>query len=192
MSDQIVNILNEKISGCLAESPEVEFGDRPVLVDYNYIKQVCTFLKNDSSIQMNVLQVITGCDYDDRIEVSYILASFLKNSELILKTKLMKNESGEIPNLESVCELWEAANFQERECYDMLGVAFDNHPDLRRILCPDDWEGFPLRKDYQAAEKYNGLVIYPKEKSNDEHKYFYKKVQDELGDPKKVMFSWKK
>jgi NADH-quinone oxidoreductase subunit C len=70
------------------------------------------------------------------------------------------------PAVESIVKTYAAANFQERECYDMFGIRFNNHPDLRRILCPDDWQGWPLRKDYVAQKYYNGMEVYPEGKMN--------------------------
>lgn len=89
--------------------------------------------------------------------------------DLILKTRVSDRID---PRLDSVCSLWPAANYQERECYDMLGVSFNNHPDHRRILCPDDWQGFPLRKDYVAAKYYNNMEVYPDNKMNFEDREF--------------------
>ena len=77
-----------------------------------------------------------------------------------------------------MCDVYSAANWQERECYDMLGVRFKNHPDHRRILCPDDWEGFPLRRDYEAAKSYRGMEIYPDDKMNFEDREFAQKQKE--------------
>jgi NADH-quinone oxidoreductase subunit C len=63
------------------------------------------------------------------------------------------------PHVQSVESVWKTANWHEREAYDMVGVIFDGHPDLRRILLPDDWDGFPLRKDYKVAEYYRGMKV---------------------------------
>jgi NADH-quinone oxidoreductase subunit C len=76
------------------------------------------------------------------------------------------------PTVDSVVNVYAAANFLEREVYDMFGITFNNHPDMRRILCPDDWEGFPLRKDYVAQKDYNGMTVYPDNKMNMEDREF--------------------
>ena len=86
-----------------------------------------------------------------------------KIQNLILKAAL--DREGDL-TVASVVSLWSSANFQERETYDMLGVTFDGHPDHRRILCPEDWEGFPLRKDYVPAETYKDMTINPVHKMN--------------------------
>jgi len=193
MHNDIVKFLNESVSGCEATLRDDLAGDPVIFVNKENIYDVCKNLK-EGKFEFNVLQVITGTDYEDRYEVSYILASYSKNSELILKTKLNKDkdENKETePVLDTVTSLWKAANFQERECYDMLGVTFTNHPDPRRILCPDDWKGFPLRKDYVVEEVYNGMTVNPAEKINSADHNYFQEMKEKYGD-KKVMHSWKK
>ena len=170
MHKEIADFINSKVPSANATCEEREIGDTPVFVEGVALHEVCKALKEDEKWDFNVLQVITGCDYPDAqtIEVSYILANFFKDHEVILKIKLPRDN----PKVESVVDLWGAANFQERECYDMVGVEFANHPDHRRILCPDDWEGFPLRRDYVAAKMYKHMEVYPEDKmNNDERGY---------------------
>jgi NADH-quinone oxidoreductase subunit C len=172
MHEELQRILKEKIPSSMAEVIKKEAGDVVIGISPSSLHEVCSFLKTAPSYEFNVLQVITGCDYPpEHIEVSYILASFKNNLELILKVRVPRQQA----LLRSVCDVWKSANYQERECFDMLGVSFQGHPDLRRILCPDDWEGFPLLKDYQAAEKYRGMTIYPEEKMNVPEREFAKK-----------------
>ncbi len=85
-------------------------------------------------------------------------------------------------NLDTITDIYRAADFQERECFDMFGVSFNNHPDHRRILCPEDWEGFPLRKDYIAPKVYNGMEVYPDSKMNLEDREFILKKNVEYAD----------
>jgi NADH-quinone oxidoreductase subunit C len=89
------------------------------------------------------------------MEVIYHLYSIPFNQSLALKVIL----SRENPELESVTSVWKTANWLEREVYDMFGITFHNHPDLRRILMPADWKGYPLRKDYKHEEYYRGIKI---------------------------------
>ena len=191
MLENVAAFLNAHVPGCQARAEKREVGDSLLWIESAHVRPVCEALKNAPEYDMTTLQVITGCDYEDRIEVSYLLASFTKNSEIVLKTKLPKPVPTTVPKIESVCGVWKSANFQERECYDMLGVEFSGHPDPRRILCPDDWEGYPLRKDYRVQKEYNGMVVNPEDKINNEDHFFYQKLQNEIGDPKKVAFSWK-
>lgn len=158
--------LAEKINAAHANAKAVvvddKNGDDFIYIDASSLYEVCKDLKENHGLK--VLQVISGVDYEDRIDVCYMLANFdpQNNLQFTLKVKVEREK----PELKSVTDLWDAANWQERECFDMLGVVFTGHPDFRRILCPDDWEGFPLRKDYKAAEKYKNMTIYPDDKMN--------------------------
>ena len=187
MHNKIVELLNSKVPGCNAKANIATVGDSTISVEATHIVEVCKYLKNDPEYDFNVLHVISGTDYKSYMDLSYIISSYSKNLELIIKVNLSPDNL----NVNTLVPLWPAANFLERECYDMLGIKFTGHPDLRRILCPDDWEGFPLRKDYVPAEKYNGMVINPPDKVNTADHMFASKLRVELGDPKKVSGSWK-
>lgn len=187
MHNKIVEELNLAVPGCNAVATIATLGDSTITVESNFILDVCKTLKHSQEFKFNVLQVITGADYADRMEVTYVLASYINNLELILKVKLPRIDA----QLNSVVGVWLSANFQERECFDMYGMKFLGHPDMRRILCPDDWEGFPLRKDYIVPEKYNGMVINPPGKNNTADQMFGKNLKAELGNPKLVSASWK-
>ncbi|NOT79821.1 MAG: NADH-quinone oxidoreductase subunit C [Bacteriovoracaceae bacterium] len=193
MHNQIASTLNSKVPGANAQALIATIGDSSVLVEAGKILDVCKILKSEG---FNVLQVITGTDYADRIEVTYSLADFTSNREVLIKVKLSRgdgngNNKETLPKLDSVSSLWRAAHFQERETYDMIGVNFIGNPDLRRILCPDDWTGYPLRKDYVVQEKYLDMVVNPAHKVNTEDHMFGKKLKEQIGDPKKVSASWK-
>lgn len=118
--------------------------------------QICTFLKDNLALQFNFLSDITAVDYfpqKPRFEVIYHLYSIAKKHRVRLKVKLDDGET--IP---SVTAIWSAANWAEREAYDMFGIRFEGHPELRRIYMPEDWDGFPLRKDYPLRgykDRYN-------------------------------------
>jgi NADH-quinone oxidoreductase subunit C len=89
------------------------------------------------------------------MEILYHLYSIPFNQSLVLKVILPRGN----PEIESISSVWKSANWLEREVYDMFGVIFNNHPDLRRILMPADWKGFPLRKDYHHETFYRGVKI---------------------------------
>lgn len=192
MHNEIVNFLNKTIPSCEAKEVSSEVGDSSILVSSGEILSVCRELR-ESLWEFNVLQVISGVDWKDKIEVNYILASFTKNHDLILKTFLEKNLSSDnhTPEIQSVTTVWASADWQERECYDMLGVRFIDHPDLRRILCPYDWEGYPLRKDYVVQEEYHGMKVNPEEKINSEDHDFCARLKENVSDPKRISGSWK-
>ncbi len=135
--------------------------------------QVCGTLKEEPSLAFDFLHLITVVDYfqpdpklaaktawEPHLEVIYHLSSTTKDHRLVLKTKLPRwDERAEdrLPEIDSVAHLWPTALWHEREAFDLSGVRFKGHPDLRRILCPDDWVGHPLRKDYVMPTEYHGI-----------------------------------
>ena len=115
-------------------------------------------LYRNPSTYFDMLSCITGVDNGveaGTLEVIYNLYSIPFNRSLMLKV-ILKRDHAEV---ESVNSVWKAANWLEREVYDMFGINFKNHPDLRRILMPADWEGYPLRKDYVQQEEYRGITV---------------------------------
>lgn len=111
------------------------------------IRAVCEFLKRDPELQFDFLADLTCVDYypiEPRFELVYHLLSLTTRERLRLKTRV----TSENPRLDSITGLWAGANWLEREIFDLFGVHFTGHPNLRRLLMPDDWEGYPLRKDY--------------------------------------------
>ncbi|AUX48977.1 NADH dehydrogenase subunit C [Sorangium cellulosum] len=119
------------------------------------IEEVCQHLREAPELDFDYLECITGVDYPDlkKIAVVYHIYSYTKTRRVVLKA-LLDRESPALPTLVNV---WSAANWQERECFDLLGVRFEGHPDLRRLLLPEDWEGHPLRKDWQEKAEYHGI-----------------------------------
>jgi NADH-quinone oxidoreductase subunit C len=119
------------------------------------IEQVCEYLRDTPDLAFDYLECITGVDYPDdkHIVVVYHLYSYAKKHRVVLKAFLDRED----PAMPTLVNVWSAANWQERECFDLLGVLFEGHPDLRRLLLPDDWEGHPLRKDYEEKEEYHGI-----------------------------------
>ena len=191
MHSELVSTINSNVSDAKAVHNQPEAGDHSITVDSSKILDVCRFLRNEQGF--NVLQVIAGIDYPDRgkIEVAYVIADFTDDKELILKVEVDRGDDQFLPKVDSVCSVWKAADWQERETYDLIGVNFVGHPDLRRILCPYDWTGHPLRRDYVVQKEYNGMEVNPPEKINNADHFFGKKIIDDLGDPKKVSWSWK-
>ena len=118
-----------------------------IWLDRIALRQACLTLKNHPQLSYNALAYITCVDWypsQPRFEVVYQLFSIPNKKYLRLKVKL----SGEDANIDSLVPIWPGANFFEREVFDLFGVRFDEHPNLARIMMPEDWEGHPLRKDY--------------------------------------------
>ena len=109
------------------------------------IASVCGFLKYDQNfIRLSTVTAVDRYPAEPRFELVYHLHSTERNERLRLKCKV----SGAAPEVESVTSVWRGANWYEREVFDLFGIQFTGHPDLRRIMMPDDWDGHPLRKDY--------------------------------------------
>ena len=116
---------------------------------------VCRFLRTEPGLEFDCLSNLSGVDYPKRsvIEVVYHLYSYAHRHLLALKVPAPRDN----PVVPSVAGLWSHADWQEREVFDLLGVTFEGHPDLRRILMPEDWPGHPLRKDFVEPEEYHGI-----------------------------------
>jgi NADH-quinone oxidoreductase subunit C len=111
------------------------------------LHDIALVLRDRADLKFNLLAELTAADvwpHEPRFELVYILVSLEHRRRLRLKLRL----SGTDPHVATVCDVWPAANWLEREVWDLFGIAFDGHPDPRRLLMPEDWDGFPLRKDY--------------------------------------------
>lgn len=139
------------------------------------IVAVATTLRDDERFAFDHLNNLCGVDYlqpdpkkaktftqEPHLEVVYHLSSYSLKHRITLKVLLPRWQGGvegALPECPSVCNIWAIADWHEREAYDMFGIAFTGHPNLRRILCPEDWEGFPLRKDYEFPQEYHGIRV---------------------------------
>ncbi|MEW4488568.1 NADH-quinone oxidoreductase subunit C [Thalassoglobus sp. JC818] len=137
------------------------------------IAEVGQFVKSDPALKLDMLCDLSGVDYlepdaklakkfpfEPHVEVVYHLLSIEHNHKITLKVKLPRwkdDQSGQLPSVPSVSGVWAIADWHEREAYDLVGIFFEGHPNLVRILCPDDWEGHPLRKDYEFPLEYHGI-----------------------------------
>lgn len=151
---EILQLLKE-----LAPYSEIELEEiplEPVLkVAAESLITVAEPLKNDSRLHFECLKCLSGVDRGEQLQVVYHLYSMLNQQHLTVHCWVSKDN----PVVPSVCRIWPAAEWHEREAYDMVGIRFDRHPDPRRILCPDDWEGHPLRKDYHPPEEFHGIPL---------------------------------
>ncbi len=134
-----------------------------LIINPDQIASVCMELRDNEQTFFDFLSCLTGVDYgveENKFGVVYHLASIPFKSQLTLKAvKIHDRTSDILPSFQSVCDVWKTAEWHEREAFDLIGISFEGNPDLRRILLPDDWEGYPLRKDYVAAEEYKGIKI---------------------------------
>ncbi|MCX6002735.1 MAG: NADH-quinone oxidoreductase subunit C [Chloroflexi bacterium] len=132
--------LQEAITGSVISS-----GKADILVDANKLLQVAGYLKNTAGLDFDYLTFVTAVDFLDYMEIVYRLVSLKNNQSLILKTRCFNRENPVVP---SVVPVWRAAYYQEREIFDLFGIKFDGHPDLRRLLLWEGFVGHPLRRDY--------------------------------------------
>ncbi len=141
------NIQLAASAAALAQGTEIAQGKQfiEISVAPELLVSTATALKENNETRFDVLVCITGMDWGKELGVVYHLRSTLYNHMIVLKTKVPDREN---PELDSLCSLWPAANFHEREVYDLLGIKFRGHPDLRRLFLDTTW-GYPLRKDYE-------------------------------------------
>jgi NADH-quinone oxidoreductase subunit C len=150
--------IHERLKGRFGErviSAETEVMDPFVVVDPGGLREICLYLRDGDDLRFGVLSNQSGVNYKDdgHIEVVYHLYSYEHRHYAILKARTPR-DAAEIPSVENV---WKSANWMEREIYDLLGVHFTDHSDLRRLLMPEDWIGHPLRKDFVEPEEYHGI-----------------------------------
>lgn len=140
-------------SGIVASFPE----DKHPRIHVNATewREMAEFLRGEAGLRFDWLANLSGVDYiaEEKMCVVYDLYSFELRHAFAVKVYCARND----PRVPSVCDLWPAANWHEREAFDLLGIVFEGHPDPRRILCDDDWVGHPLRKDYVFPEEFHGI-----------------------------------
>ena len=152
INHRIKEVAESKFPGSITNENIEDF----LLVDPNLWYDLAVLLKTESSFLFNSLQCQTGFDIGkNTLEARYNLHSMTKNHYIEIRIQVPV-EKPQIPSVETI---WRIADWFERETYDMFGIEFLKHRDLRRILLPEDWEGWPLRKDYEVQETYHGIVI---------------------------------
>jgi NADH-quinone oxidoreductase subunit C len=171
-SAEIIAVL-EKECGPRIKSKNAEAIDPFVVVEPGDLLAVAMTLRNHPSLRFDMLNCISGVDYleldpkkvakagfEPHLEVVYHLSSYTHKHRFVVKVLLPRwkdNKAGELPEAPSLTGIWPAADWHERECFDLAGVMFTGHPDLNRILLSDDWVGHPLRKDYEFPLEYHGI-----------------------------------
>jgi NADH-quinone oxidoreductase subunit C len=149
--DRIVQLIKDNVSPDAVEEAFINEKDRHL--PYIIIKngrwfQCAEFLKRHEELRLDYLRNLSGIDQESHMEVAYHLLSMSTKDEYCVKVKTDRQQ-GSVP---SVTPIWQTANWNEREVFDLLGIDFPGHPDLRRIMMSDDWMGHPLRKDYEAID----------------------------------------
>jgi len=154
--DEIVTLVHSVAAGEIktdeASSPKA------IIVSPSDLHKVCLKLLNDPSVYFDMLSCITAIDNGPAagtMELIYNLYSIPFNHQVALKIFIPR----ENPEADTVSDIWKTANWHEREAFDMFGIKFNGHPDLRRILMPADWNGYPLRKDYEQQEYYRNIKV---------------------------------
>jgi NADH-quinone oxidoreductase subunit C len=177
--DQLADLIRSRLNSKAVISVEKQHkGDPFIVVGGESLVEAVRVLRDDKSSLCSSLQVIAATDLytpksqsqpgeadtaakpilvgpENHITVTYVLWSYVHRHQVSLKVYTPRDHA----RVPSICALYRSANWYERECYDMLGVIFEGHPDHRRILLPPDWVGHPLRKDYVFPEEYNGMKV---------------------------------
>lgn len=146
IKDLIKSKLQENFSEATFDFSEYK-NEFVIKIDKQFITSICSFLKTSSDLEFLLCEDITAVDWasrKNRFTVVYHLFSFRNNIRIVLKADVDESDC----NIDSVSSVWQAANWQERETYDMYGIKFNNHPDLRRMYMPEEFEYHPLRKDF--------------------------------------------
>ena len=169
---EIINILEERFGSALtAKKPEAL--DPSVTLEPATLVEFAKFLRDEPRLRFEMLNCVSGVDYletdakklakagfEPHLEIVYHVSSFTHRHRFTFKLVLPRwkeNVVGQLPEVPSICQIWPAADWHERETYDMYGITFTGHPDLRRILLAEDWEGYPLRKDYEYPLEYHDI-----------------------------------
>lgn len=144
-AEQMEQRLREKFDDTILAT-SIGMNGLEVKVDPKSLLDICQFLKTDPEFDFNFLRCLSAVDWlkEGEFELVYHLFSFRHRHEMVIKVRVPRSD----PRVPSVVSVWSTTNWHEREAYDLMGIFFEGHPDLRRILLPEGWEGHPLRKDY--------------------------------------------
>jgi NADH-quinone oxidoreductase subunit C len=160
---EIKSLLVEKFGDDVVVGEETTGLQPALLINPDLIADVCFELRDNPQTYFDFLSCLSGVDYGveaGRFGVVYHLASIPYQTQLTLKiSKENGRDLEDLPSFPTISSVYRSADWHEREAFDMEGIFFEGHPDLRRILLPDDWDGYPLRKDYKTAEYYKGIKI---------------------------------
>lgn len=152
--EDIHSRLRARFGEAVADWRAAEHGDSYIEITPGVLRDAAQFLRDDRDLLFDYLRLVTGVDRGDSLCSIYHVYSYVHLHAVTLHVSVARAN----PRVPSVVGIWPAAEWHEREAYDMMGIEYEGHPNLRRILLPDDWEGFPLRKDYVPPKLYHGLT----------------------------------
>ena len=157
----MTNKINDLLISTFKDSVNLVEESSSLLVNVKSWLKIADFIKNDNKMNFDYLMSITSYDKEDgkTFGLAYNFYSTIQKEYIEIRIEV--EEAIEVP---SVAHIWRAADWHEREAFDLMGIKFKDHPDMKRILLPEDWDGHPLRKDYETPEYYNGMPV-PKDKS---------------------------
>ena len=155
-AEQIHKELEQRFPNTI-KGADLEALDPFIVVDTGSLVEVATWLRDEPEMAFDTLHCLSGVDYpkDDKMAVVYHLFSLKNRHWIVVKVELPR-DGALVPTVENV---WKTANWHERETYDLYGIRFEGHSDLRRIFLPDDWEGHPLRKDWEWPAEWHGIPV---------------------------------
>ena len=151
---QIYDRIKKKFPNVPIETPDVH-GEPFAVVPPEHLVAICTFLRDDPELQLNYPSCQCGTDDRTNLWSVYHLYSLARNHRAVVKVKCSRDN----PVVPTLTGVWAGMNWHERETYDLYGIRYEGHPDLRRILLPEDWTGHPMRKDYTFPDEYQGIPL---------------------------------
>ena len=175
MAKKLIDLVKQKFGDAVLDSHS-RLGNDTVVIERDAVLEITRYLRDDPATKMNLLRDITAVDYmhrEPRFEVVYVLYSIELKHMLLMRAPLQAND----PKIASLAELYGCAAWLEREVFDMYGVIFTDHPDLRRVLMYEEFEGHPLRKDYDQQQSQPRTELLAKERDSVEE--FLEFVKDE-------------
>jgi NADH-quinone oxidoreductase subunit C len=159
--EEIIRLLIQNFGPAIILGKDPHAVPPAIHVPSRRIAEISQMLHEHKKTYFDYLACITALDNGpdvNTLELIYHLYSIPYNLQLMLKVLMVREKPGDpLPEVPSVSHIWRGANWHEREAYDLMGISFTAHPDLRRILLPADWEGHPLRKDYTVQQQYHGI-----------------------------------
>ncbi|WP_026998542.1 NADH-quinone oxidoreductase subunit C [Eisenibacter elegans] len=161
--DEIAQQLQQAFTDVAFELPDTKALQPALTLPPHALPLVAAYLHDTQGLYFDFLSCLTALDNGSQknsLEVLYHLYSIPYHHQFVLRVLLPRNApDAALPSVPTVSTVWRSALWHEREAYDLVGIHFENHPDLRRILLPEDWEGHPLRKDYQHQDYYHGIRV---------------------------------